>query len=1193
MKEPITKFNFEDAFKALDDIPVPAVEKGIRANRQDLQETMRRVDKFELLFEDFYDVNDSEDMNAASEEREAEVAKAKLARIEKIVDLDAETEEDILPSYVGKIIIQCPQCMTLFYKNPEDIEKDEENPDVVNVNEACQHCGNTSGYDIIGKVAEEEAPAEEATDVDLGGDELGNDENDLSVEDTTEEGTDETSNEGEVDELSAEVDLDELDLEEIPDEETEEEKNESLHNSKALKDAEEESDLKTENESKKLTLNEDIDDDLDAKLKAHDEYIAHLRTTIEQEEKALEAEKNEQIKTSIQGRIDTLKAELEAALPDAVKAEAPVEDTEVAEEETIETEETVEETTEEVPVEENETEETTESLREAVESMTDTLNRAWEVAKKTNSPIGVTVITPVGAGTTGKLKEWSHNLNANLYYVDAKNPDLMANGFDEDMISRPNTIIVIDEFDRAPANTQKAISKEIDYLDAQVEMVIAISHDNNINGDNFKRFKQYVANIETEVKEALNKDLTEANTIPSASEANINKLFNSDEFKKPVSDEEVKSFFEAVEDEEDLKSKLSDIDETSFNKQITESLTAVYKNVKDFTMTDCSLDNKTLVIEGVITFNSGKTRNTNYIFEAKTTYPTNKLEFIGTNKDLFKNGNIKVSCDILSETLYASNLAYKYNIGEQLVEGTIKRTATALTENVEDAEVSVEGDDQPVKLDVATTNDTEDAVILAEAGGWGALNKPEQAIAKILKNKKYAYLYLVPTVSGTSMQGFFKANRSFDSGANYNAKQGRFMVLEAGNGNSYPVQIPMAGVNEKSEKEIIAKVKELVLPKIKLMSKLTKVTAATVVDLLGGSALNPKGKVWDTSNASKPIKMENILLIGSKTPLVAIDPTDNIIPANEADSVFAVVSNSQNTIVKQTNSDFVANKELLAVAKANTDATSTDDETNNEANKSAIILKYISKLLSDSNINTVVVYNDEKKTAVEVGGKKLLSPKEYLENRDNLIANTNDKTHVVAGYKELFVNEGETEPKEYSDELSKYIIETIQGGRVISVNKDYKTPEKPVEEPKEATPKGTEEEVVTSEAVAPEQEPEIAKKLQEKGLKLIPVALGKDNKVAPLDIGTDDLDLEKCRDLCKKGHDSGNDTAIVVVAESVASALRADASYKELTDREKAILEVYKDDKRQEEHYKDIMTTHDITLEAPKDEKPGEGGSDK
>lgn len=548
MKDSVTRFNFADAFKALDEIEIPVAEKGIRANRVDLKESMKKVDKFELLFEDFYDVNNADDMNTVSEEREAEVAKAKLARIEKIVDLDAETEDDILPSYVGKTIIQCPQCMTLFYKNAEDIVRDEENPDVVNVNEVCQHCGNEGGYDVVGKVAEETeaAPGDELGTDDFSA-EVGDGENDIAIDDgseTTEEAP-VAEESGEVDELSAEADLDsldldtELDLEEEPVEE-EKEVEESLNTSELLKEIEDDNELKTENESDKLTLNEDIEDNLDDKLKAHEEYIKDLRDTISELEKKLAGTKNEQIKASIQSRIDATRAELEAALPEAVKAEAETEELPDA------TEAGMEDATDNTS---EETEETTESLHEAVEGMTDTLNRAWEVAKKTSSPMGVTVIAPAGADANGKIKDWSQSVNANLYYVNAKDPDLMANGFDEAIMSRPNTIILVDEFDTAPAKNQEAISAEIDYLDEAVEMVIVTSHNSDLSGDNFKRFKQFVANIETEVKEALNESLTEANTIPSTSEANISKLFNSDEFKKPVSEEEVKSFFEAVEDE--------------------------------------------------------------------------------------------------------------------------------------------------------------------------------------------------------------------------------------------------------------------------------------------------------------------------------------------------------------------------------------------------------------------------------------------------------------------------------------------------------------------------------------------------------------------------------------------------------------------------------------------------------------------
>ena len=184
MKESITKFDLEAAFKALDDLETPVAEKGIRANKPALNEIFSRKSKFDALFEEYYDIGSTEELSDAQEAREAEVAKAKLARIEKIVDLDAESPDDLLTSYVGKYIIQCPQCMTLFYKNPEDVVTSEEDESVVNVNEVCQHCGNESGYTLIGKVgeAEEEVPAEDTTDDDL----------DLSAEgaENGEEGTD-------------------------------------------------------------------------------------------------------------------------------------------------------------------------------------------------------------------------------------------------------------------------------------------------------------------------------------------------------------------------------------------------------------------------------------------------------------------------------------------------------------------------------------------------------------------------------------------------------------------------------------------------------------------------------------------------------------------------------------------------------------------------------------------------------------------------------------------------------------------------------------------------------------------------------------------------------------------------------------------------------------------------------------------
>lgn len=187
MKESVTKFDFEAAFKALDEVAIPTTT-GLKANRAPLTEVFSKTLKTDALVEEYYDISNTGELDDAKAAREAEIAKAKLARIEKIVDLDAESPDDLLTSYVGKYIIQCPQCMTLFYKKPEDVEESEEDPTTVNISEVCQHCGNDSGYTLIGKVgAAEEPAAEEAS---LEGEEATEELPDIAGEDATDESGD-------------------------------------------------------------------------------------------------------------------------------------------------------------------------------------------------------------------------------------------------------------------------------------------------------------------------------------------------------------------------------------------------------------------------------------------------------------------------------------------------------------------------------------------------------------------------------------------------------------------------------------------------------------------------------------------------------------------------------------------------------------------------------------------------------------------------------------------------------------------------------------------------------------------------------------------------------------------------------------------------------------------------------------------
>lgn len=336
-KEQVTIFNLEDAFKALDEIAVPKAPRGIKANKTDLTESFKDFNRSrtDLLMEEYYDLADSADLEEAKADREAEVAKAKLAKIEKIVDLEAESEEDILPSYVGKMIIQCPQCMTLFYKEEADIVKSETDEETVNVAEICQHCGNETGYTLIGKVEgvqeEELMPEDNIEDETQLEEPVTDDELNLEPVDEVNE-IDETSDEN----VENVTDEENLELAPIETEEETEEKVESL-----------------QTETSEI-LNEEVDKDLQAKLDAHNAYIEFLQCEIEKEEKALEEAKNEFIKEAIKRRLDSLYTDLDSALPEEIKdtvaaeGEAPTEEINI---ENVDAEVPVEITDESNPVE--------------------------------------------------------------------------------------------------------------------------------------------------------------------------------------------------------------------------------------------------------------------------------------------------------------------------------------------------------------------------------------------------------------------------------------------------------------------------------------------------------------------------------------------------------------------------------------------------------------------------------------------------------------------------------------------------------------------------------------------------------------------------------------------------------------------------------------------------------------------------
>ena len=117
------------------------------------------------------------------------------------------------------------------------------------------------------------------------------------------------------------------------------------------------------------------------------------------------------------------------------------------------------------------------------------------------------------------------------------------------------------------------------------------------------------------------------------------------------------------EEERDISDDFIDeIDNESFNHAINSYLCETYDNVKSYEMTDGTIDeNGVILIEGTITFNSGKTLNTSFKFvdDGETTKGLTKYK--GMNESLAKDDNsFKLVCTKDKTKLVTESLVYNY-----------------------------------------------------------------------------------------------------------------------------------------------------------------------------------------------------------------------------------------------------------------------------------------------------------------------------------------------------------------------------------------------------------------------------------------------------------------------------------------------------------------------------------------------------
>lgn len=90
-----------------------------------------------------------------------------------IIDPDANNEDELSDSYVGKVVLDCSVCHSKIYKDPSEVVIDEVE-ELANVGEECPYCYTADGFKVLGQIApfsddvqptEDELSEEEADDV--------------------------------------------------------------------------------------------------------------------------------------------------------------------------------------------------------------------------------------------------------------------------------------------------------------------------------------------------------------------------------------------------------------------------------------------------------------------------------------------------------------------------------------------------------------------------------------------------------------------------------------------------------------------------------------------------------------------------------------------------------------------------------------------------------------------------------------------------------------------------------------------------------------------------------------------------------------------------------------------------------------------------------------------------------------------
>lgn len=137
-----------------------------------------------------------------------------------------------------------------------------------------------------------------------------------------------------------------------------------------------------------------------------------------------------------------------------------------------------------------------------------------------------------------------------------------------------------------------------------------------------------------------------------------------------MADDDIKDYDDNYEDGyEDVE--IEDFDEESFDELEEKYLKNIYENVTAYKTIKGSVDGDKIILEGIITFNSGKQKKTTSIFESHSITKRGKIKLLGENKNITTNKKAFIITGSLDgNKLITESLTYNYGVRDETGKAT-------------------------------------------------------------------------------------------------------------------------------------------------------------------------------------------------------------------------------------------------------------------------------------------------------------------------------------------------------------------------------------------------------------------------------------------------------------------------------------------------------------------------------------------